>query len=104
MFRCAVLGLIGWVSYAAAASAQQSSIPEQAPASASPVATVPSNAVVPMDERLPGDHWTVEGRDAIAGTVSTTISVVTEVTPTDISVRANVVPRRQDQWRKLHHF
>jgi len=92
MFRYAVLGLIGWACCAAAALAQQSSIPQQAPpASASPVASVPSNAAVPMDERLPGDHWTVEGRDAIAGTASTATSVVTDITPTDISVRANFV-------------
>jgi len=43
-----------------------------------------------MEELLPGDHWTVEIRDEITGTVSTGTNVVTEVTPTNISVRYTV--------------
>jgi hypothetical protein len=53
-----------------------------------------SKTVVPMDERLHGDHWTVEARDEIAGTVSTATSVVTEVTPTDTGMRVDSRPSR----------
>lgn len=44
-----------------------------------------------MDERLRGDHWTVEARDEIAGTVSTATSVVTEVTPMNTGMRVDIV-------------
>jgi hypothetical protein len=86
MLRYTVLGLIGLVS--GAALAQQVPPPEAAPAaSSSPTSAQPSGAVVSMEERLPGDHWTAEVRDEITGKVSVQTNVVTEVTPTDISVR-----------------
>ena len=90
MLRCVVLGLVGLA--AGAAWAQQAPPPEGTPAaSASPASAEPTKADISIEEQLPGDHWTVEVRDEITGTVSTQTSVVTEVTPTDISVRFNVV-------------
>ena len=44
-----------------------------------------------MEEPLPGDHWTYEVRDEITGTISATrTNVVTEVTPTEISIRFSI--------------
>jgi hypothetical protein len=41
-----------------------------------------------MEEPQPGDHWTYEARDEITGKVTATReNTVTEVTPTEISVR-----------------
>src|ERR1700680_646888 len=89
MLRYAVL-VLGLVS--GAALAQQAPPPDGAPAPSSPTAPVqPSGAVVAMEEPLPGDHWTYEVRDEIAGTITATrANVVTEVTPTDITVRFKI--------------
>jgi hypothetical protein len=91
MLRYAVLGLIGFVT--GAALAQQAPPPEGTPAaSASSASIEPAKAVVAMEEPLPGDHWTYEVRDETTGTVKATrTNVVTEVTPTDISMRFKVV-------------
>jgi hypothetical protein len=90
VFRYAVLGLIGLLP--GTALAQQATAREASPAAASSPASVePSKAAISLEERLPGDHWTIEVRDEITGTVSTQTNVVTEVTPTDISVRFNIV-------------
>lgn len=72
------------------AIAQQS--PSQAPApEASPATSTDAKAVTPMEEPLPGDYWTYEVHDEITGNVTATrTNVVTEVTPTDISVRFTV--------------
>lgn len=49
----------------------------------------PAKALVPMEEPRPGDHWTYELRDEITGKITATReNVVTEVTPTTISVRS----------------
>jgi hypothetical protein len=59
-----------------------------APAPVSPAASTPPKAIAPMEEPLPGDHWTYEVRDEITGTVtSTRQNVVTEVTPKEVIVR-----------------
>jgi hypothetical protein len=48
----------------------------------------PAKAIIPMEQPQPGDRWTYEIRDEITGTVTLTREfAVTEVTPTDISVR-----------------
>lgn len=61
---------------------------EQAPGPETPKAVEAPKAVVPMEEPRPGDRWTYEIRDDISGKVSATReNVVTEVTPTAISVR-----------------
>jgi hypothetical protein len=75
------------------ASAQQTPPQADAPAPASPAAsTAASKPVVSMEEPQPGDHWTYEVRDEITGTVTATrTSVVTEVTPAEISTRVNTV-------------
>jgi hypothetical protein len=78
------------VNFAATGAWAQTSAP--APATVPPDATAtsapPAKAVVPMEEPLPGDHWTYEIRDEITGTITATReNVVTEVTPTEISVR-----------------
>jgi hypothetical protein len=86
MLRYAVLGVIGLVAGNAWA--------QQAPpaASSSSASVQPSTAVVPMEEPMPGDHWTYEVRDEITGAVSATrTNVVTEVTPTEISTRVDTV-------------
>jgi hypothetical protein len=82
MLRYAVLGLFAFA--ASSALAQQASPPDQAPAAA----VEPAKAVVAMEEPQPGDHWTYEVHDEITGAVTATReNAVTEVTPTEISVR-----------------
>ena len=63
--------------------------PPQAAAPPDAAASVqPAKALVPMEEPQPGDRWTYEVRDEITGSVTATReNVVTEVTPTEISVR-----------------
>lgn len=47
-------------------------------------------AVIAMDQPMPGDHWTYEARDEITGkTTGRRTLLVTDVTPTEISVRAS---------------
>jgi hypothetical protein len=68
------------------ASAQQPSAPAAAPNAAQPPA---AQAAVPMQEPLPGDHWTYDIRDEITGKITATREhAVTEVTPTAISIRS----------------
>jgi hypothetical protein len=90
MLRYAVLGVIGLA--AGSALAQQVPAPDGPPAaSSSPAPASPPKAVISMEEPLPGDHWTYEVRDEITGTVAATrANVVTEVTPTDITVRFKI--------------
>jgi hypothetical protein len=86
VLRCTTLAVFGLV--AGSAFAQQA-----APIEATPVPPAPaeiSKPVVPMEEPMPGDHWTYEVRDEITGQItSTRESVITEVTPTGITVRFN---------------
>jgi hypothetical protein len=71
----------------AAALAQQEQTEAPPPA---PTSDAPSSLVV-MEEPAPGDHWTYEVRDEILGTLKfSRQSVVTEVTPTEISTRFNI--------------
>jgi hypothetical protein len=57
-----------------------------------PVESQPPKAVVPMEEPRPGDNWTYELRDEITGKITATReNVVTEVTPTTISVRSKKI-------------
>jgi hypothetical protein len=88
MLRFALLGLV-WLAVSSA-SAQQA-----APDAASPTSSVPaaqtSKAIVPMEEPQPGDHWSYDVRDEISGQVTATRdNIITEVTPTQISVRHSV--------------
>jgi DUF3108-like len=87
MLRYAVVGVISLA--ASGVWAQTAPAPTAAPAPlSSPVSVQPADAVAPMEEPLPGDHWTYEVRDEITGAVtSTRENVVTEVTPTQITVR-----------------
>lgn len=84
MFRNVVF--LAMCLVATSASAQQAS----APAVAAGTGHLPAaQAVVPMDEPLLGDHWTYDIRDEIAGKITATREhVVTEVTPTAISIRS----------------
>jgi hypothetical protein len=90
MLRYIALSLVGLLS--GAVLAQQAPRPEGVlaplPAAAS---AEPPKAAISLEERLPGDHWAFEVRDEITGTVSTQTNIVTEVTPTDVSVRYNRV-------------
>src|ERR1700720_3279848 len=72
-----------------ATSAWAQQAPPQAAAPPDAAASVqPAKAVVPMEEPRPGDRWTYEVRDEITGTITTAReNVVTDVTPTEISVR-----------------
>jgi hypothetical protein len=86
MLRYAVLGMIGLV--ASNAWAQQAPPQAGVPAAAS---VQPPKDVVPMAEPQPGDYWTYEIRDEISGKISgSRTNVVTEVTPTIISVRYKI--------------
>ena len=81
MLRCALFGVISLL--AASASAQEA--PTAAPGATQ---AGPAQAVVPMEDPRPGDHWTYEIRDEITGKVTATReNIVTEVKPTTISVR-----------------
>lgn len=85
MFRYAAPVVISLV--ATSAWAQQAQSPAAAPTDAAASAK-PEKAVVPMEEAKPGDRWTYEVRDEITGTITATReNVVTEVTPTEITVR-----------------
>jgi hypothetical protein len=78
MYRHAILALIALQAGLAAALAQPAQTPAPPPQSS-------------MEEPMPGDNWTYEVRDEILGTVkSTRTSVVTEVTPKEISTRLTV--------------
>lgn len=89
VLRYAVFGLIAVVA-AGSATAQQS-LPQAEAAPAASSSQAPK-AVVAMEEPLPGDYWTYEVRDEITGTISATrTNVVTEVTPTEISVRFKIL-------------
>src|SRR5262245_62689937 len=69
MLRSAIFGLI-------AALAAGPALAQSAP------------SVAPRPEPLPGDHWTYEVRDEIAGKVSkTSTTTLTDVTPTRIDAR-----------------
>jgi hypothetical protein len=88
MLRCVIAGLIGLLA-AGSATAQQSPPAAEAPATASPAPA--AKPVTAMEEPLPGDHWTYEVRDEITGTISVTrTNVITEVTPTEISIRFSI--------------
>jgi hypothetical protein len=72
--------------------AQQALPQDGTPAASSSSATSNrSKVAMSLEERLPGDHWTIEVWDEITWTVSTQTKLVTKVTPTDISERFNVV-------------
>jgi hypothetical protein len=88
MFRYAVLGLVCLA--ASNAWAQQSPPSAGTPADSSSSAPAqPPKPVVSMEEPKPGDRWIYEVRDEITGTVtSTRENAVTEVTPTEITVRS----------------
>jgi hypothetical protein len=82
MHRHAILAMIALQAGLAAALAQPAQTPDPAP----PPPPPPS-----MEEPMPGDNWTYEIRDEILGTVKfTRTSVVTEVTPKEISTRFTV--------------
>jgi len=86
MLRYAVLGMIGIA--ASTAWAQQTPPIDAAP----PASTQASNAVVAMEEPLPGDRWTYETRDEIAGTVrASSTTIVTEVTAKEIGTRIDTL-------------
>ncbi len=81
MFRYAIVGAVCLLAASAIAQSQSDS-----PAPSSP-APDPAKPVIAMEEPLPGHHWTYEIRDEITGKVSSIRTfVVTEVTPTEISV------------------
>jgi hypothetical protein len=91
MLRYAALGMISLVAGSALAQQSPPKPDADAPSSSSTPAA-PSKAVVTMEEPLPGDRWTYEVRDEITGTVTATrANVVTEVTPTEITIRFSIV-------------
>ncbi len=93
MLRYAVLGVISVI----AGSACAQSAPPASPPSSSAVTIESPKPVVAMEEPKPGDHWTFETHDEITGKISATReNVVTEVTPTNISVRVTIVGKPND--------
>jgi hypothetical protein len=91
MLRYAVLALVGVV--ASSALAQQAPPQAGTPSPSSSSASVqPAQAVISMEDPLPGDHWTYEVRDEITGKITATrANIVTEVTPTEISTRFEIL-------------
>jgi hypothetical protein len=84
MVRYAFVG-VAWL-FAASAWAQQASPTSETSAPAT------AKAVAPMEEPRQGDYWTYEVQDEITGKkAATRENVVTDVTPTDISVRFKIV-------------
>lgn len=85
MLRYAAIGMMGM--FTSQALAQQAPGGAETPA---PPASIAKPAVI-MEQPLPGDFWTYEVRDEISGTVSSVRNnLVTEVTPTEITVRFSV--------------
>jgi hypothetical protein len=67
------------------------SAPKSSEAPAKPTFSEPPSAIS-MGEPLPGDYWTYESRDEITGKLFTSrTTTVTEVTPTNISVRISAL-------------
>lgn len=90
MHRCIAFTVIGIV--AGSAWAQQAPPPAETGTPSPAAAAQTSGGVVSMEEPKPGDHWTYQVRDEITGKVSgTRENVVTEVTPTNISLRFKVI-------------
>ena len=93
MLRCAAY--LALCLFAAGASAQQASAPATEPSTA--------QAVVPMEEPLPGDRWVYEIRDEITGKIATRETVVTEVTPTTVSVRISKLGADEQGFTVFDH-
>ena len=81
MFRYMALAVAALLAASTLAQAANDTSPSpSAPAGAKPV--------IAMEEPSPGDFWVYETRDEISGKVSAVrTNTVTEVTPTEISVR-----------------
>lgn len=90
MLRCAAVvavSLFATGAWGQQAPPDAAAAPPDAPASAQP-----AKPVVAMEEPEPGDRWIYDVHDDITGTISSTReNVVTEVTPTEISVRYTIV-------------
>jgi hypothetical protein len=81
-----IVTIVGLHAGLAVALAQEGQTEAPQPPASPPAPTSP----VVMEEPTPGDHWTYEIRDEILGTLKfSRQSVVTEVTPTEISTRFN---------------
>lgn len=64
----------------------------QTPSGTPPTASTSAPPAATMEEPLMGDHWTYEARDEITGDIkSTFVHTVTDVTPTDVSIRMSVL-------------
>jgi hypothetical protein len=88
MLRCVFLATIGLLATAGPLSAQPAR--DAAPPSAAPVES-PASADS-MEDAQPGDHWTYELKDEIAGEVKGTYTnVVTDVNATEVGVRAGML-------------
>ena len=88
MLRCVFLATFGLLATAGPLSAQPAK--DAAPPSASPVES-PASADS-MEDAQPGDHWTYELKDEIAGEVKGTYTnVVTDVNATEVGVRAGML-------------
>jgi hypothetical protein len=88
MLRCVFLATIGLLATAGPLSAQPAK--DATPPSAAP-AESPASADS-MEDAQPGDHWTYELRDEIAGEVKGTYTnVVTDVNATEVGVRAGML-------------
>jgi hypothetical protein len=88
MLRCVFLATIGLLATAGPLSAQPAK--DAAPPSAAPVESPASPDA--MEDAQPGDHWTYELRDEIAGEVKGTYTnVVTDVNATEVGVRAGML-------------
>jgi hypothetical protein len=88
MLRCVFLATIGLLATAGPLSAQPAK--DATPPSASPVES-PASADS-MEDAQPGDHWTYELKDEIAGEVKGTYTnVVTDVNATEVGVRAGML-------------
>jgi hypothetical protein len=89
--------ILAVVSLAATGAWAQTPSPAAAPPDAATTSAPPAKAVVPMEEPQPGDRWTYEIRDEITGSVTESREyAVTEVTPTEISVRYKVLGTRNE--------
>jgi hypothetical protein len=84
------------VSLVATNAWAQQTPPAAAPADAAAPAQA-AKAVVPMEEPQPGDRWIYDIRDEITGSVTESREyAISEVTPTEISVRYKVVGTRRE--------
>ena len=102
MLRWASLATI--ILFATAPSLSAQPAPAAEPAPSSPPAVEPANSPEAMEDVQTGDHWTYELKDEITGDVKSTITnTVTDVSPSEISLRVLVLGNPNPGYATFDH-